>query len=127
VHALTDVTGFGLLGHALEMCRGAHLSADLIADPPLLAGVEILARAGVRTGASGRNWQSYGDSVAFDPDFPDWRRDILCDPQTSGGLLIAAAPTAAREVLALARSRGFGRVVQVGRFRDGPAEISVRG
>jgi selenide,water dikinase len=127
VHALTDVTGFGLLGHALEMCRGADLSADLIADPPLLAGVETLARAGVRTGASERNWQSYGDRIAFDPDIPDWRRDILCDPQTSGGLLIAAAPTAAMEVLALARSRGFGRVVQVGRFRDGPAEISVRG
>jgi selenide,water dikinase len=127
VHALTDVTGFGLLGHALEMCRGAHLSADLIADPPLLAGVEALARAGVRTGASGRNWQSYGDSVTFDTEIPDWRRDILCDPQTSGGLLIAVAPAAAVEALALARSRGFGRAIQVGRFRAGPAKISVRG
>src|SRR6185369_3082746 len=83
VHAVTDVTGFGLLGHALELCRGAGLGAEIAADPPLLVGVEALARAGVRTGASGRNWASYGVDVDLPAGLPEWRRDLLTDPQTS--------------------------------------------
>jgi selenide,water dikinase len=80
VHAVTDVTGFGLLGHALEMARGAGLTIEIAADSaPLLPGVEALARAGVRTGAAGRNWASYGDAVQLPPGFPEWRRDLLCD------------------------------------------------
>ena len=125
VHAVTDVTGFGLLGHTLEICRGAGLAAEIGAEPPLLAGVEALAKAGVRTGASTRNWASYGEAVRLPADLPDWRRDLLTDPQTSGGLLIAAAPDAAAAVLALVRAHGFDRAAVVGHLREGPAEIVV--
>ncbi|MGH6958105.1 MAG: selenide, water dikinase SelD [Caulobacteraceae bacterium] len=127
VHAVTDVTGFGLLGHALEMARGASLTVEIDAEEaPLHPGVEALARAGVRTGASGRNWASYEDGVALPEGFEAWRRDILCDPQTSGGLLIAADPAVAEEVLAVARAQGFERAVVVGRMSAGAAEVRVR-
>jgi selenide,water dikinase len=118
VHAVTDVTGFGLLGHALEMARGSELSAEITAAP-MLAGVEALARAGVRTGASGRNWASYGEAVSGTEALEDWRRDLLCDPQTSGGLLIAVAPGEAEAVLDLARRRGFEAAALVGRMVEG--------
>jgi selenide,water dikinase len=125
VHAVTDVTGFGLLGHALEICRGAGLSAEISAEPPLLAGVEQLARAGVRTGASTRNWASYGQDVSLPDSLPEWRRDLLTDPQTSGGLLIAVEAGEADAVLALVRGRGFGHAAVVGRLSAGPAQIRV--
>jgi len=126
VHAVTDVTGFGLLGHALELCRGAGLTAEISAEPPLLAGVEALARAGIRTGASTRNWASYGHDVRLPKRLPDWRRDLLTDPQTSGGLLISVAADEADQVLALVRERGFSGAAVVGRLEAGPAEIRVR-
>lgn len=126
VHAVTDVTGFGLLGHALEMCRGAGLSAEIEAGAPaLLDGVEALVTSGVRTGASGRNWASYGEAVREPPGLPDWRRDLLTDPQTSGGLLIAVDPAAADRVLSLARERGFDSARVVGRMADGPPEVRI--
>jgi selenide,water dikinase len=125
VHALTDVTGFGLLGHALEICRGSGLAAQITAEPPLLMGVEPLARAGVRTGASTRNWASYGADVRLPAGLPDWRRDLLTDPQTSGGLLIAVAPEAANAVLDLVRARGFTAAAVVGGLTAGPAEVGV--
>ena len=126
VHAVTDVTGFGLLGHALEMSRGADLAIEIDAGAPaLLTGVEQLARDGVRTGASGRNWASYGASVRTDSAMPDWRRDLLTDPQTSGGLLIAVAPDEADGVLELALSRSFAASRKVGRIRAGPAGVTV--
>ncbi|MGI9169616.1 MAG: selenide, water dikinase SelD [Caulobacteraceae bacterium] len=128
VHAVTDVTGFGLIGHALEMARGAGLTVEIdTADTPLLAGVEALARAGVHTGAAGRNWASYGAAVRLNGEIPEWRRDILCDPQTSGGLLIAVEESGAAEVLDLARSRGFTAAARIGRFRQGPPEIRLIG
>jgi selenide,water dikinase len=93
VHAVTDVTGFGLLGHALEMCRGAGLSAIIeVGRVPMLPGAEALARAGIATGAAARNWASYGAEVRGADALPDWQAGLLCDPQTSGGLLIAVAP-----------------------------------
>ncbi|MBJ7413069.1 MAG: selenide, water dikinase SelD [Phenylobacterium sp.] len=126
VHAVTDVTGFGLLGHALEMARGAGLAAEIDAcAPKLLAGVEALVQAGVRTGASTRNWDSYGADVDLASALPAWRRDLLTDPQTSGGLLIAAAPEAADAVLALARARGFDRAAVVGRLVAGAPGVRV--
>ena len=126
VHAMTDVTGFGLFGHTLEMARGAGLTAEIIPDAPaLLEGVEALARAGVRTGASGRNWTSYGAHVVGAHALDDWRRDLLCDPQTSGGLLIAASPEAAPSVLTLMRERGYDAAAVVGRFWVGPPRIEV--
>ena len=126
VHALTDVTGFGLLGHALEMARGAGLSARIEAGAvPLLPGVETLARAGVRTGAAVRNWDSYGEAVRLPASLDGWRRDLLCDPQTSGGLLIAVAPEAAPAVLALVRAAGFVDSAIVGELAAGEPGVVV--
>ncbi len=126
VHAMTDVTGFGLLGHALEMARGAGVTARIDPDAlALLPGVEALAQAGVRTGASGRNWASYGAFIEGADALPAWRRDLLCDPQTSGGLLIAVAPEAADQVLALARADGFASAAMVGRLEAGPPQVVV--
>ncbi len=127
VHAVTDVTGFGLLGHTLEVCRGAGLTAGINANPPLLAGVEALACAGVRTGAATRNWESYGAAVRWDPGLEPWRLDLLCDPQTSGGLLIAVDPTRQDDLLDLARRRGFYASARVGGLTAGPPEILVTG
>ncbi len=127
VHAVTDVTGFGLLGHTLELCRGAGLGAEIdAAAAPLLLGVADLARDGVRTGASTRNWESYGEAVSLDPDLPAWTRDLLTDPQTSGGLLVAVAPEGAEAVLALARGMGFERAARVGRMVGDAVRVAVR-
>jgi selenide,water dikinase len=126
VHAMTDVTGFGLLGHGLEMARGAGLTVELdVGAPAVLPGVEALAQAGVRTGASGRNWASYGTQVRGAEALPDWRRDLLCDPQTSGGLLIALDPVEVPAALDLLRARGFARSAVVGRLTAGPAQVTV--
>ncbi len=127
VHAMTDATGFGLLGHALEIARGSKLAASITARPQLLPGVEALAQAGVRTGASTRNWASYGDAIRLPADLPDWRRDLLTDPQTSGGLLIACTPEAADEVLARVRAAGFAQAAVVGTLRRGAPGIDVIG
>ena len=125
VHAVTDVTGFGLLGHALEMARGSGLTVELSVQPPLLDGVEPLASAGVCTGASGRNWDSYGQAVDLPDNLPDWRRNLLTDPQTSGGLLIAVGADQADGLLALARAQGFGQAAVIGRVVAGPARVRV--
>ncbi len=127
VHALTDVTGFGLLGHLLELARGAGLSAQLdMASIPLLHGVEQLARDGYFTGASGRNWDAYGKDVALPPGFPAEHHALLTDPQTSGGLLVACDPACADEVLALFAREGFEHAAVVGRMAEGPAGVTVK-
>ena len=128
VHAMTDLTGFGLLGHALEMVRGTGI--DLALDfpaVPLLPGVAELAAAGLRTGASGRNWDSYGAETRLGDGLPPWGRDLLCDPQTSGGLLIAAAPEALEAVMERAAARGFAQAAVIGRFDEGGGRVSVAG
>ena len=126
VHAMTDVTGFGLLGHGLEMCRGSGLRARIRFDAlPLLDGVADLARIPYRTGAASRNWDSYGQEVALAPGAEDWKRDLMCDPQTSGGLLIAVAPDGAARVLELCRTAGFDRAAVIGEMRDGPPGIEI--
>ncbi|MES2835125.1 MAG: selenide, water dikinase SelD [Pseudomonadota bacterium] len=126
VHAVTDVTGFGLLGHGLEMARGSGMTVEITADAaPLLEGVEALARAGLRTGASTRNWASYGEAVTLPDGFEDWRRDLLTDPQTSGGLLIAVAEDQAQAVLELARAEGFEAAAVVGRMVEGSPGVRV--
>ena len=128
VHAVTDVTGFGLLGHALEMARGSRLDVVIRADAPeWLPGVEAFAEGGVITGASARNWSSYGDDVLGADALPEWRRDLLCDPQTSGGLLIAAAPDRAQAILDLASARGFAAARRVGWLEDGAGRVRVVG
>jgi selenide,water dikinase len=126
VHATTDVTGFGLLGHGLEMCRGSQLRARLRFDAlPLLDGVAELARVPYRTGAATRNWASYGDEVTLAATLEDWQRDLLCDPQTSGGLLIAVAADGAEAVLQTLRSAGFDRAAVIGEMQQGAARIEI--
>ena len=126
VHAMTDVTGFGLLGHGLEMCRASGLTARLqMGAVPVLAGAGALAQAGFGTGAAARNWESYGAAVTVPGGLAAWQRGLLCDPQTSGGLLIAVAPGAVEGVLAQVRAAGFGQAAVVGWMEAGDARVIV--
>jgi selenide,water dikinase len=126
VHALTDVTGFGLLGHLLELARGAKLSARLsMPKIPLLPGVEQLAHDGFFTGASGRNWDAYGTDVELSAAITPAQRALLTDPQTSGGLLVSCAPDSVDEVLALFAREGFGDAAVIGRMEEGAARVAV--
>ncbi len=126
VHAMTDLTGFGLLGHALEMVRGSGLGLAVdFAALPILPGVAALAADGIKTGASGRNWSSFREEVRLGDGLPAWARDLLCDPQTSGGLLIAVAPDDLDAVMARAARQGFARAAVIGTFGDGDGTVSV--
>jgi selenide, water dikinase len=126
VHAMTDVTGFGLLGHGLEMARGSNatLAVELKALPFLKAAA-ALAQQGAVTGASHRNWASYGDSVALPDGIPDWQRHLLTDPQTSGGLLVACAPERAKDILQTTIAEGYPFARIVGRIEAGPAVVRI--
>jgi selenide,water dikinase len=126
VHAVTDVTGFGLLGHGLEICRGSGLGARIsFAALPLLEGVAELARIPYRTGAAVRNWDSYGAEVELAPGLEEWQRDVMADPQTSGGLLVSVAPEGVAAVLAELRKAGFGTAAVIGEMVAGPPKITA--
>jgi selenide,water dikinase len=126
VHALTDVTGFGLLGHLLEICRGSGVSAWLrFDDLPVLSSARHIAQAGYVTGASARNWSSFGADVSLPSGMPQWQRNLLTDPQTSGGLLVACAAHAADRVLHLFHGQGFRHARVIGALSAGPARISL--
>ncbi len=125
VHALTDVTGFGLLGHLLEVCRGSGVGARVRRhDVPVLDGVDALVARGIKTGASARNWAGYGQSVDLG-GFGGAVQALFTDPQTSGGLLVACAPDAVDEVLALFHTDGFSRAAVIGEVIEGPAHVTV--
>ena len=122
VHALTDVTGFGLAGHALEIARGARCEVRLDwSRVPLLDGVRELAGSGFSTGASGRNWSGYGSEVELPASFAAADKALLTDPQTSGGLLVSCTPQALGEVLAIFRRHGFAHAAQIGSVAASPA------
>lgn len=126
VHALTDVTGFGILGHSLEMARGSGLTLTIDATSlPVLKEAGRLARAGCVTGASHRNWASYGDAVLLPEAMPEWQRHLLTDPQTSGGLLVACDAARADEVLAAIVSAGFPLARRIGHAEAGAAKVRV--
>jgi selenide,water dikinase len=126
VHALTDITGFGLLGHTLELARGSKLTARVrYADLPWLPNVASLAQAGIFTGASGRNWDAYGHDVVLPATLPSAGRALLTDPQTSGGLLVSCAPEAVDEALALFRADGFADARVIGELVSGEARVEV--
>jgi selenide,water dikinase len=126
VHAMTDVTGFGLLGHLLEMCRGSGLGARIETDRvPLLPGVLALAESGIATGASSRNWQSYGKEVRMLKPMSASMQAILTDPQTSGGLLVACDPKELASVQAIFARLGFAQASVIGRMTAGSREIHV--
>ncbi|MDP6068851.1 MAG: selenide, water dikinase SelD [Alphaproteobacteria bacterium] len=126
VHAMTDVTGFGLLGHLLEVCRGSNLGAVIEAqDLPLLPTARALAESGTNTGAAGRNWASYGHEVRLADELPVWRKNLLCDPQTSGGLLISVVADQAPAALALFHDQGYQGAAVVGHIVEGAARVTV--
>lgn len=126
VHAMTDVTGFGLLGHLLEICRGSSLSAEIsLGRVPAIPDALDLARNGYATGAADRNWDSYGASVQLAGDIADWQRKFLCDPQTSGGLLASVAPYGVDEVLTLFRAEGFAEAGIIGAMSEGESSVRV--
>ena len=126
VHAMTDVTGLGLAGHLLEICRGSKLAAQVrFADLPLIAEARDWAEQGTRTGATERNWKGYGHDVALSAEAPEWHRTLVTDPQTSGGLLVACAPEAEREVLAEFARQGFAEARTIGRFGTGAPRVTV--
>jgi len=124
VHAMTDVTGFGLAGHLLEMCRGSGLAAQVrLSHLPLIESAVAFAQAGIATGASARNWAGYGAQVSGAMEA--WQQALLSDPQTSGGLLVSCAPGSVAEVLTAFGNAGFGQAAVVGAFAAGTPVLSV--
>lgn len=127
VHAITDITGFGLLGHLLEVARGSKLRATINMDfIPLLPGVQQLAEKGYVTGASERNWAGYGQDVSLAPTITAVQKALLTDPQTSGGLLVSCSAAAVAHVLALFKDGGFDYATVIGEMAAGAARVEVR-
>lgn len=127
VHALTDVTGFGLVGHLLEIARGSKLRATVEFDRlPLIAEAVALAKQGVKTGASGRNWSEYGAQVTVPAGFQSWQQVLITDPQTSGGLLVACAEAVADQVIAEFTKDGFAEACRIGRLEQGAVGLTVK-
>jgi len=128
IGAITDVTGFGLLGHLLEVARASKLDAHIsMSAIPLLDQVSGLAEQGCITGASGRNWSAYGQDVTLQPGISHTQQHLLCDPQTSGGLLVSVRPEAVHDVLALFHRSGFQYAREIGELVEaaGAARIIV--
>jgi len=127
VHAMTDVTGFGIIGHTLEMARGSGLGARIDFNAlPLLAYALTLARRGFVTGASKRNWESYGQDVVLPQGLAGYERDLLTDPQTSGGLLLAVKAQAAQRIIDFARNLGYPYAAQIGEMCKGVAGVEIK-
>lgn len=126
VHAVTDVTGFGILGHGLEVARGSKVDLAIdYAALPFLDEAEALAQAGLVTGASLRNWDSYGAGVTLPAGWEDWKRHLLTDPQTSGGLLVSCAPERAEALLGTIREAGYPQAAIIGRVVEGEGRVVV--
>jgi selenide,water dikinase len=126
VHALTDITGFGLAGHLLEICRGSRLAAEIELDAlPVIGAALEWVKKGVATGASERNWSGYGADVELPAGAPDWVKKLVTDPQTSGGLLVACAPEDERRVLEAFAIEGFSEARTIGRLAEGPARVTI--
>ena len=125
VHAMTDITGFGLLGHLLEITRASKLASHVdLARLPMLPGVGELAQGGHITGASERNWASYGSEVRLADGIADWQRAVLTDPQTSGGLLVSCAAESRETVLEIFHQHGFAQATEIGRLEAG-SQVSI--
>jgi len=126
VHGITDVTGFGLLGHGVEMARGSGMTLDIAYDRiPFLSEAAALARDGYATGASGRNWASYGDGIVLPPDLPAWQRTLLTDPQTSGGLLVACAAERAEDIRTSILAAGYKLASVIGSVSAGEPVVRI--
>jgi selenide, water dikinase len=126
VHAITDVTGFGLLGHGLEVARGSDVALNIsLGTVPLLPHAEKLAQQGNVTGASHRNWKSYSDEVVLPEGLPDWQRHLLTDPQTSGGLLVTCAPERADDILRSIVGASYPYARVIGKVEAGPPKVRI--
>ncbi|MDY0012680.1 MAG: selenide, water dikinase SelD [Rhodocyclaceae bacterium] len=126
VHAMTDVTGFGLAGHLLEICRGSGLAAELEFERlPVIPEAAAQVQAAIATGASTRNWASYGEAVDLAPPLGAWQRKLLADPQTSGGLLVACGAEALAEVQAVISAHQGGPGAVIGRLVAGSSRLAV--
>jgi len=126
VHAITDVTGFGLLGHLSEMCEGAGLTGIVErAKVPVFAEARRLAEAGIKTGASGRNWSAVGDKVTTPADWSELDEILWCDPQTSGGLMVSCSADAVDDVLACFHAAGHSAATVIGRMQAGEPGVRV--
>jgi selenide,water dikinase len=126
VHAITDITGFGVLGHSLEMARGSKLSVVIDSKKvPLLKEAASLSQQGFVTGASHRNWASYSPSVELPSGMPDWQRHLLTDPQTSGGLLVSVAPERADAIVQQIKAAGYPLATVIGRVETGAPGVKV--
>ncbi|MEP9368462.1 selenide, water dikinase SelD [Xanthobacter sp. VNH20] len=126
VHGITDVTGFGLLGHGLEMARGSGVRIHIERKGlPVLSHAEALVRQGFVTGASHRNWTSYGAGIELPAGIEDWQRHLLTDPQTSGGLLVSVAQEQADRVLGEILAAGYPAARRIGRVEAGEAKVLV--
>ena len=126
VHAMTDVTGFGLLGHALEVARGSNVAlAVRFDDLPFLTDAQHLAQQNFVTGASIRNWASYAESVDLPASVAEWQRHLLTDPQTSGGLLVACDHSRAAEVTKMIADGGYPHARIIGRVVSGQPTIAI--
>lgn len=127
VNALTDVTGFGLLGHLSEICRASDVSAVIDdASVPIFDGALALAEEGIKTGASGRNWKAVSHLIDAPAGWADIRRTLLTDPQTSGGLLVSCAPDAVDDVLSIFMAHGHDGAAVIGRVEAGAARVRVK-
>ena len=130
VHAITDVTGFGLAGHLLEICRGSSLQAAVDwRHMPLIHSALVFAQQGIWTGASTRNWTAYGHEVAGVEGWSEWQRALLTDPQTSGGLLVSCSPEAVPQVLQCFQDAGFAQAAEIGELQapdGGAARLQLR-
>jgi selenide,water dikinase len=126
VKAMTDVTGFGLLGHLLEMCEGSNLSAEIqFADIPTLDGLAEYIDNKAIPGGTFRNWKSYCDQIG---DITEFQKMILCDPQTSGGLLVAVEPNGLNDFLKLNSNLPF-MIWEIGELttrKKGKAVVEIR-
>jgi len=126
VHAITDVTGFGLMGHALGMARGSRVALTArFSDLPFLSAAADLAEQHFVTGASARNWASYAESISLPNNFPDWQRDLLTDPQTSGGLLIACERGRAVEITNMIIDSGYPAARVIGHADAGVPSVTI--
>ena len=126
VHALTDVSGFGLLGHLSEMCQGSQLSATIYTSQiPWIPAAKKYAQQGIVTGAADRNQKAYGKHIGFSDKVQDWEKGLLFDPQTSGGLLVAVAAEAANELLNLFKENGFDCVAKIGTFNTTKPTVGI--
>jgi selenide,water dikinase len=126
VHAMTDITGFGLAGHLLEICRGSKLAATVLLDTlPILSEARPWVEQGTATGASDRNWSGYGGDVHLPAGAPAWLRNIVTDPQTSGGLLVACAPETEAQVLEIFHREGFGEACRIGTLAVGAPTVKI--